>query len=96
MGRPVVWRALSTVLTEAVGVFCLRIAQAPATCGVAMEVPLQVANPPPGTADVMDSPGARSERKEAELENQETSSDSVVDPTLTADEIQPGALRALP
>jgi hypothetical protein len=56
-----------------------------------MEVPLKKANPPPGTEELMLSPGASSERNEAELENDETVSDFVVEPTLTALDIQAGA-----
>jgi hypothetical protein len=56
-----------------------------------MEVPLETANPPPGTEELMLWPGASRERKEAELENEETASDSVVDPTLTALDMHAGA-----
>jgi hypothetical protein len=59
-----------------------------------MEVPLKTAKPPPGTEELMEEPGARRERKVAEFEKIETPSDLVVDPTLTAEEIQAGALRA--
>jgi len=57
-----------------------------------MEVPLKFANPPPGTDESILEPGARRERKEAELENEEMVSESVVEPTLTALDMQAGAL----
>jgi hypothetical protein len=90
-GVPVLCRDERRLLTEAEGVFCLRSAHAPATCGVAMEVPLNTANPPPGTEEFMLEPGARRDKKEAELENEDRVSDFVVEPTLTALDIQPGA-----
>ena len=43
-------------LTLAPGSSCFSTAQAPATCGAAIEVPLKVAVPPPGTAEVMEDP----------------------------------------
>ena len=64
--------------------------QAPATCGAAIDVPLSAWYDPPGTDDVIDSPGANSDRKDETLENDETASVLVVDPTLTADETQAG------
>jgi hypothetical protein len=91
-GVPVLCRDERRLLTEAVGVFCLRRAHAPATCGVAMEVPSNTANPPPGTEEFMLEPGARRCKKEAELENDDRVSDFVVEPTLTALDIQPGLL----
>ncbi len=78
-------------MTEAEGVCCLSSAHAPATCGAAMEVPLKKANPPPGTDELMLSPGASNDKNDAELENEERVSDFVVDPTLTALEIHAGA-----
>ncbi len=92
---PVLCRADRMLATEAVGFCCLSRAHAPATCGAAMEVPLKGANcwPPlkaGGTEELMPEPGARSERKEAELENEDMVSDFVVEPTLTALDIQAG------
>jgi hypothetical protein len=60
-----------------------------------MEVPLKAANcwPPvraEGTEVLIPEPGARSERKEAELEKEDMVSDFVVEPTLTALDIQAG------
>jgi hypothetical protein len=57
-----------------------------------MEVPLKDSNPPPGTDELTSEPGARRERKEAELENEDKVSEFVVEPTLTALEIQAGLL----
>jgi hypothetical protein len=87
----VLCRSERRLLTEAEGVFCLRSAHAPATCGAAMEVPSKTANPPPGTEELMLDPGARRDKKEAELENHETVSVSVVEPTLTALDMHAGA-----
>jgi len=56
-----------------------------------MEVPSKTANPPPGTEELMLEPGASSDKKEAELENEDIVSDFVVEPTLTALDIQAGA-----
>ena len=73
------------------------MANAPATCGAAIDVPAKVANPPPGTDEVIHWPGASNERNEALLENDDTVSTvapkdpSPVDPTLMALEIQAGA-----
>ena len=39
---PVDLKALSTVVTLAVGAFCFAIAQAPVTCGVAIDVPFHL------------------------------------------------------
>ena len=49
------WRTSSTL---APGTACLRIAQAPATCGAAIEVPLDSKNTPPGYDETMLLPGA--------------------------------------
>jgi len=57
-----------------------------------MEVPLKKANPPPGTEELMLSPGASRDKNEAELEKEETVSDFVVEPTLTALDIHAGKL----
>ena len=74
----------------AAGAACFKIAQEPATCGVAMDVPLSMAKPPPVTDERMSSPGANSDMNGATFEKDDTASDFVVDPTLTADEIQAG------
>ena len=66
------------------------IAQAPATCGEAMEVPLNKENDEVGTEEFIDSPGANKSSKLELLEKLETVSDLVVDPTLTTLEIQAG------
>jgi hypothetical protein len=60
-----------------------------------MDVPLQVSNPPPGTDEYTEEPGAKSVRNDATLEKDETEFPSVADPTLTAEEMHPGALNAL-
>ena len=76
--------------------FAERIAaNAPATCGAAIEVPLKKSKPPPGTDDLIWLPGASRVRKVALLLNPETVSLFVVDPTLTELEMQAGKLRAL-
>jgi hypothetical protein len=53
-------------------------------------VPFFNANLPPGTEEFMLEPGARRDKKEAELENEDRVSNFVVEPTLTALDIQPG------
>lgn len=88
---PEAWNAARIVGTSAVVLFCFMIAQAPATCGVAMEVPFHVPYPVPGTAEVIPEPGASRLRNEAELEYSETVlTVSRVAPTLTAVEIHAG------
>ena len=66
-------------------------AKAPATCGDAIDVPFHVTNPPPGTDELTEEPGAKSVRKEATLEKDETRFESVAEPTLTEEEMQAGA-----
>src|SRR5947199_10248933 len=55
-----------------------------------MDVPLSMAKPPPVTDERMSSPGANSDMNGATFEKDDTASDFVVDPPLTADEIQAG------
>src|SRR5215471_18494133 len=95
MGRPEVCRASRMSSTVASGTACLRSAKPPVTCGVAMEVPLSWPKVPPVSEERMSSPGASRDRKEAAFENQESSSALSVEPTLTADEMQPGDDSAL-
>src|SRR5438309_2509197 len=92
-GSPVFRSADSTVLTLAPGTACLITPQAPATCGAAIDVPLSAWYDPPGTDDVIDSPGASSERNGATFENHDTASVLSVEPTLTADEMQACVVR---
>ena len=90
IGRPV-WRsALRIVPTLAPGTASRSRPHAPATCGAAIDVPLNAWNVPPGTEDVMTSPGATSERNDATFENHEMWFDLSIDPTLMAEEIQAG------
>src|SRR6266849_1695654 len=93
IGRPVFRSAPSTVLTLAPGTACLITPHAPATCGAAMDVPLSASYNPPGTDDVIDSPGANSDRNGATFEKYETASVLFVEPTLTADEMHAGVVR---
>ena len=53
-------------------------------------MPLSIAKPPPVTDETMSSPGANRDMNGATFENEDTASDFVVEPTLTADEIQAG------
>jgi hypothetical protein len=81
------------------GFICLRIAMAPATWGVAMEVPLLASYPPPGTDEFMpfaspSPPGARTLSMRPEFEKSETSSASVVEPTAIAVDMHAGAATA--
>ncbi len=50
-GTPVTWRAFSTMSTDAFGKRDLSSAQAPATWGVAIDVPLSDRKRPPGTEE---------------------------------------------
>ena len=65
---PVVCKASRIWPTEALGAFSRRMAQAPATCGAAIEVPWKLAYLRPGTEEVMTDPGASSESWALELE----------------------------
>src|SRR5687768_6311509 len=58
IGLPVVRSAFSTWSIVAPGVRDLSSAQAPATCGAAIEVPLLASKPPPSTDETIASPGA--------------------------------------
>ncbi len=68
IGSPVLVRAWRISSTLAVGAACLRIAQAPATCGAAIDVPLATAKLSPGYDERISSPGANSDRKGATFE----------------------------
>src|SRR4051794_18330898 len=78
VGLPPPVRRLTVSLTVLVGKAARRTAMAPATCGVACEVPYMVA-----PAAVMAPPGASMVRNEAELEKQVTLS-AAVDESLQA------------
>ena len=95
IGLPVDWSAERTVGTSAEGLMPFRTAQAPATCGVAIEVPLRTANALPGTDELIADPGASSSTSGDEFENDEMTSDLSVEPTVIADEMQAGKLTAL-
>ena len=70
-------------------------AKAPATCGDAIDVPFHVTNPPPGTDELTEEPGAKSVKKEATFEKGEMTFESIAEPTLTEEEMQAGAASAL-
>src|SRR4030095_1508800 len=91
---PVVCRASNTSDTVAVGELCFKIAQAPATCGVAIDVPLKNPNSALGRDEKIDEPGAKRDKKDTEFEKDEIKSAFVVDPTLTAVEMHAGSLMA--
>jgi hypothetical protein len=93
IGAPVSLSAARIWSTLAVGLRPFRIAHAPATWGAANEVPLSDANPPPGTEETIDEPGASRLRKDAAFENDTTASSFVVAPTAIADEMHAGAAR---
>src|SRR5215467_1026118 len=90
IGRPFCCSAWRIVSTLAPGTACFMIAKVPATWGAAIDVPLSASYSPPGTDDVMFSPGAKSESEGATSENQETTSVLSVEPTLTADDTHAG------
>ena len=94
MGVPPARSASRTSPTVACPRFWRHNAHAPATWGVAIEVPLRVAKDWTGTAETIRLPGASRSRKSAEFENEETWLCLVTEPTLTAEERQPGAARA--
>jgi hypothetical protein len=97
---PVVCSAFNNVSTDAVGLPSRRIAKAPATCGVAIDVPAKLANPVAsvvvGTEDRIHWPGASNDMNEAMLLNEDTRSrvaaeePSPVEPTLIAPGAQAG------
>jgi hypothetical protein len=96
-GLPVVFSAVRTSSMEVSGRAERKMAHAPATWGAAIEVPILLLYPSPGTVETIDSPGASRSRNVAELEKEETESTlvsteeaSVVDPTLTTEERQEG------
>ena len=70
-------------------------AKAPATWGVAIEVPLKTEKPVPVTEELIEPPGAKSVRNDALFEKEDTVSCLVVEPTLTDVEIQAGPEIAL-
>ena len=90
-GVPVSRSAATISSTVALG-NALRIrANAPATCGAAIEVPEYEAELLFGIADLMYEPGAyTSMRFGAEFEKDETKSPFVVDPTVTAEDMHAG------
>ncbi len=94
-GRPVVSSKVRLSSTVAVGLICFRIANAPATCGVAIEVPLKLAKSPPGTDELIDVPGANTSMSSETFEKTATKSLSSTAPTLMAVEIQAGQEMAL-
>src|SRR5688500_7819652 len=76
-------RSTSTIsVTPASGFSDLRTAHAPDTCGAAIDVPPSAVKPPPGTAELMISPGASSVSCALLLVNDDTASvpSSVVEP----------------
>src|SRR5262245_249978 len=98
--RPEPANSFNTSLTLAVGYCCFITAHAPATCGVAIEVPLKFANPPPGMEELIETPGASRFKNGALLEKKAITSAPVpplpspTAPTLIAEEMQAGELMA--
>src|SRR5688572_15598922 len=90
---PVVLSAESTCATVADGARFRSSAQAPVTCGAAIEVPSSGPKPFGGVSreEVIDTPGASRFKNDAEFEKFATTSVLDVAPTLTAVEMQPGA-----
>jgi len=78
--------AFRTVAGKAVGFDCRYLAAAPATCGVAIEVPLIVfvAVSLVSHADVMLVPGAKMSTMLPKFENEDRASVFVLDPTVIA------------
>src|SRR4029450_193111 len=94
VGFPGSVREARTSFTVASGFAWRRTAHAPATCGVAMDVPLKLAKPPPGTEDRMLTPGANRSRSGETFENEATWSSSSTAPTAMAALMQAGKLIA--
>src|ERR1044071_5554653 len=96
MARPVSLSAVKTCVTVAVGSFDFITAHAPATCGVAMDVPWKFAKPPPGTDERITLPGGSRFSMLALFEKEEMVSaapdplPSLTEPTLTAEEMHAG------
>ena len=93
--RPFPFNAFSTSSTVELVQTDRSAVIAPATCGVAMDVPLKGANPPPGTDELILEPGAKRSTIDALFENDERESVFVVAPTVTASVMQPGEFTAL-
>ena len=91
--RPVVCSADNTCATVASGFCCFMTAHAPATCGVAIDVPDRKSNEVAlfVTDELMLDPGASRSTISALFENDDTVFCLVVEPTVTAVEIQLGA-----
>ncbi len=68
IGTPVLRMTCSPDVTDMPGSACRSSAQAPATCGVAIDVPFQLAKLPPGIDELIAEPGARIDRNDAEFE----------------------------
>src|SRR5215213_1867651 len=81
-------------LTVLKGSLSSRSAQAPATCGAAIEVPLFLAKLPPGTDEAMLTPGASRSTIEEKLESGAMVSCLVVLPTVIALEMHAGEATA--
>ena len=93
IATPVLCRAERISPTEADGLACLKSANAPATWGAAIEVPVRLATLVlPGRAETMLVPGASKDRKDALFEPLFTTSVFVVLPTLMAEEMHAGWL----
>jgi len=92
--RPVLCSAERTWAALAPGWADRINAHAPARCGAAIDVPFRTVNPPPGTDELIDTPGAKKSSKPDTFEKAATTSPLVVAPTLIAEETQAGAPRA--
>src|SRR4051812_14410719 len=96
IGLPSICSLFSRSATVEVGRVWRRTAKAPATWGVAIDVPLKLANPPPGTDEVMLEPGAQRSSTLPEFEKVEIWSALVVEPTVTAVLMHPGEVTPAP
>ena len=91
MESPVLFSAVSIWPTVAFGHAERNAAKAPATCGAAIDVPLNAEKlGEGGTEDVMLSPGANKSTMADTFEKLDTASALVVELTVTALEMQPG------
>src|ERR1044071_2680815 len=84
--------ALATVAGEAEGLFCKYSAATPATCGVAIDVPLMVfvAVSDVYHEDSIEEPGAKMSTHVPMFEKSDFASVEVVEPTVSAAATRPG------
>src|SRR4051794_25914034 len=88
---------MATVAGEAVGLFCKYNAATPATCGVALEVPLMVFVAVSGVdqEESIEEPGAKMSTHAPMFEKSDLAPVEVVEPTVSTAATPPRAARSL-